>query len=536
MYILKNALKSITRTPGRNILIIIIVVVIAGASCVALSIRNAANTAESQGLESLKITASIGIDRQAMMQKATGGTEGGGRDSMRQAMQNMGSLSIEDMQTYAAAESVEGFYYTLSSSVSASGDLEPVDTNASENTDTSSTSGNSQRGFDGGGGGAMQPPGGMGSQGDFTIIGYSSHAGMTDFISGTKKIADGAVFDEDSAEYTCIISKELATLNELSVGSTITLANPNQTDDDGTLTELYTFTVCGIYSTAESADSASGGMVFSTSSDPANQIYTSYTALKAVSDASAASAVTSSDESTGMTRTTALRTQSSGTYQFADKESYEAFEGQVRALGLSEDYTVTSTDLQNYESSLTPLKNLSSFATILLIIVLAVGAVILVVFNIFNIRERKYEVGVLTAIGMKKGKVAAQFIAELFLVTFAAVLIGAAGGAVLSVPVADKMLESQIAAQQSQATTQEQNFGRAPGGAVQTVGGTGGPSVPGGFGNRAVSYLSDIDAAVSLDVLLQLMGIGVLLTIVASCTGVVFILRYEPLKILSSRS
>lgn len=34
--------------------------------------------------------------------------------------------------------------------------------------------------------------------------------------------------------------------------------------------------------------------------------------------------------------------------------------------------------------------------------ILVIGAVILVVLNIFNVRERKYEIGVLTAMGMKK--------------------------------------------------------------------------------------------------------------------------------------
>lgn len=44
-----------------------------------------------------------------------------------------------------------------------------------------------------------------------------------------------------------------------------------------------------------------------------------------------------------------------------------------------------------------------------LIVILAIGAIVLIVLNIFNIRERKYEVGVLTAIGMKKSRVAISF-------------------------------------------------------------------------------------------------------------------------------
>ena len=71
-------------------------------------------------------------------------------------------------------------------------------------------------------------------------------------------------------------------------------------------------------------------------------------------------------------------------------------------MGLSEDYTVTSTDVEAYEQSLLPLQNLSKFAAWFLLVVLLIGGVILIVFHIFNIRERKYEIGVLTAIGMRR--------------------------------------------------------------------------------------------------------------------------------------
>ena len=63
-----------------------------------------------------------------------------------------------------------------------------------------------------------------------------------------------------------------------------------------------------------------------------------------------------------------------------------------------------SADVENHESSLVPLDNLAKFALTLLIVVLAVGAVVL---NLFNICERKYEVGVLPVIGVKKVKMAA---------------------------------------------------------------------------------------------------------------------------------
>lgn len=82
-----------------------------------------------------------------------------------------------------------------------------------------------------------------------------------------------------------------------------------------------------------------------------------------------------------------------------------------------------------------PLQNLSKFAAWFLLVVLLIGGVILIVFHIFNIRERKYEIGVLTAIGMRKSRVALQFLTELFVVTFAFLLLGTAIGGAASVPV-----------------------------------------------------------------------------------------------------
>lgn len=67
MYIVKNALRSIARSKGRNILIGIIVLVIALSSCIGLSIREAANKAKESAMEDLSVTAQISIDRSSMM-------------------------------------------------------------------------------------------------------------------------------------------------------------------------------------------------------------------------------------------------------------------------------------------------------------------------------------------------------------------------------------------------------------------------------------------------------------------------------------
>lgn len=206
-------------------------------------------------------------------------------------------------------------------------------------------------------------------------------------------------------------------------------------------------------------------------------------------------------------------------------------------MGLSEEYTVSSQDLASFENSLTPLNTLSTMAGWFFLVVLLVGGLILVVLNIFNLRERKYEIGVLAAIGMKKRKIAMQFVCELFCVTLAAFLIGTTAGACLSVPVTNQLLAGQTASSQ---TSQEQiagNFGKDPS-QMQAPGNNGGQSMqqPGIQGGGPVSYIDSVTSATDLTVVLQLVGVGILLTIVSSLAAIVTITRYEPLKILSSRT
>ena len=529
MLIFINAFKSITRAKGRNILIGIIVLTIAISASVALAIRNSAEIAKTNGLDSQTITGMISVDRQKMIEDAQGSADRANMDDLRELMQQYSDLSLFELQDYANSDYVENFIYTASSSMNAGGEIEAYSTESSS-TENSSANQNARdqdapRGVGGGG----MIIGGM-AMGDFSVIGYSAENAMTNFISGESKITDGEMFDITSADLNCLISNELAAFNNLSVGDSFTLTNPNNED------ETYSFTITGIYTNTSSANT-SGQMRFSSAMDPANLICVSFNALNILAEESELNAVIEENEY-GMETTTALSMQTSGTYVFSNKDNYYSFENELKSKGLSEYYVLSSADINNYESSLIPLENLSSFAATLLLIILSVGAVILIVLNIFNIRERKYEVGVLTAIGIKKTKVAAQFVVELLAITLIAITIGTGIGAVISVPVSNNLLESQIQSQESAQTMQEQNFGRP----TMLDGNSGGNRVQGGFniltGNagNAVEYIDTINATINFNILLQLIGIGIMLTVFSSLVAIVFVLRYDPLKILANRT
>ena len=549
MYIIKNAFRCIGRSKGRNILIGIIALVIAVSACIGLSIRQASENAKTSALESLSITATISYDRANAMGQMGGGRPGGfgggggfDKDQFANMMGNASSLTLEEYQKYAEASSVQDFYYTLTTYFNGSENFSPVSDETDDNEEESDRSTDSGRpsGFPSGMGGMM---GESFSSGDFSIIGYSSDSSMTAFINGNASIVDGTMFDEGTSALVCVISEELAMYNELAVGDTIIVTNPSAE------TETYTLTISGIYTSSENNDFSMS--MFGASQDPANRIYMSAAALQTVLDSSEEVSTTVTDDY-GRESETKITGTLSATYSFANTEAYYAFEEEVRALGLSEDYTVSSSDIAAYENSLAPLDTLSTMAGWFLIVILVIGGVILVVLNIFNVRERKYEVGVLTAMGMKKWKVAAQFICEILVVTMIAVMIGAGIGAVSAVPVTNALLEGQVQSQNSQLSQMKENFGRPgdfgggfPGGNIGGMSGgmpsdipdnmVGGKNPFGDMFDNAANYITEVDSAMNLTVVFQMLGVGLLLTLVASAASVLFIMRYDPLKILANR-
>ena len=552
MYIIKNALRCIGRSKGRNILIGIIALVIAVSACIGLSIRQASESAKASALDGMSVTATISYDRASAMGNMAGGrpsgSSGGSRPNMSfdknqfaNMMGSASSLTLDEYKKYAEAESVDDFYYTLTTYFNGSESFSAVTDEVEEETEESAEDSNSQsRPQMPGGFGGGRDFGRGGASGDFSIIGYSSYSSMTAFVSGNASIIEdgGAMFDEGTSELDCVISEELALYNNLSVGDSVVVSNPSAEE------EIYTLKICGIYKSSENNDFSMS--MFGKSQDPANQIYMSANALQAIIDESASKSTTVTDDY-GRTSETKINGTLAAIYSFANADNYYEFEEQARALGLSDSYTISSSDITTFEKSIAPLNTLSTTAGWFLLVILIIGSIILVVLNIFNVRERKYEVGVLTAMGMKKWKVATQFICEILVVTMVAVVIGASIGAVSSVPVTNALLAGQVESQNNQQNQMDKNFGRPGNMPSGNMGGMPGnmpsnmPSDIGGgnpFGEMfggAANYITEVDSAMNLTVVFQMIAVGLLLTLIASAASVLFIMRYDPLKILANR-
>ena len=155
-----------------------------------------------------------------------------------------------------------------------------------------------------------------------------------------------------------------------------------------------------------------------------------------------------------------------------------------------------------------------------------------------NIRERRYEIGVLRTVGMKKSKLSMQFMVELLIVSFASLMIGAGIGSCLSVPVSNNLLANEISNESSKYDDIGKNFGinqEKPQEDSSNENNEKKDFKEMNFGIAKVNAVESIDAVVDFKVLAELLGIGILLTLLSSLASMIAIARFQPLQILKER-
>lgn len=471
MYILKNAITSIKRNKGRNLLIGLIIMVIASAVTVTLAINNTAASLIKAYKDKYQVEASITFNRENMMKDFNPSDKENSKSDMKDKFSLASSLTESDIKNYADSKYVKSYYYTSSVKVN-SNDLEKAE--ISSNNDMPERKKDED------------------NSSSFEIKGYSSYDAMNEFISGNYKITDGEIFTDFDSN-NCLINSELATINNLKVGDTITF-----TDDNN---NTYQLVISAIFEEASSDDNKS---MFSNS---ANTIITSSNFINKMS-----------------TTNSELTVSINPTFILTSKEVVDKFSSELANKGLDENLMVT-TNLESINASVSTISNVKTFAVTFLIITLIIGAAVLLIINMINIRERKYEIGVLRTIGMKKSKVCLQFILELLIVALASLLLGAGIGSLASVPVSNKLLENEIAASKSENNNIRENFGKNDKFNDKKFNGV-----------ANVEAFDSINATVDVKVLLELLALGVSLTLISSISATVSIQKFSPLTILKERS
>jgi len=202
-------------------------------------------------------------------------------------------------------------------------------------------------------------------------------------------------------------------------------------------------------------------------------------------------------------------------YYLKNPSMLSDFEAELRGKGLPDDYLVR-TDESAFESVAAPVESLNSLSLTFLLIVLALGSVIMVLLSIISVRERKYEIGVLRAMGMKKKKVAFCLWTEIIAITCVCFIFGMSAGTILSQPISDTIMAGQME--------------------TSTTGSTSLADRLNGGETNENNQSEKIDIAVNGTTALQILGISLMLASIAGIISISNITKSEPIKILMERN
>lgn len=498
MNFMKRGLQSLWAKKGRSLLLIavfsaILIFVLAG-----LTIRSAALVATENAQKSVGATVTLQANRESLRQNSqtasSDTSEGESTPPDPGSFQNT-PVNLSDAQAIAALSGVASYSFEASTSADAVSGIEAISSEDNESTATESTE-DSSRATNGQPSGMPNMQGGRMSSGDFQITGVSESTNYTSFSEGTAKITDGeAINAGDEGTNHVLIESELAEANGLSVGDKFVISDSEDNEVE--------VTIKGIYETSEVGNSMSQMFNFL---NPANTLFASYTLVNTLAG----------NEDT----------LDSATYTLSDPSEMDSFVAQAEKLIDTDTYSIQTND-QMYQSMLTPLNNVASFAKNIIVLVAVAGVIILTLIVMLSIRERKYEIGVLLSLGESRIKVILQFFTEIAICMFFALGIAAASGNVVGNIVGEQLLAQQ--------TTTEQADAGMNGPEGMPSMGNGGPNGRSGLSAFTPSAeVQELAITVSFQEigLLALLGVGISFgSILLSSAG---ILRLNPKKILVS--
>jgi len=531
MYILQNAAKNLFRNKGRNILMGVIILAIIATSAVALIINNTANGIIDDYKERFGAEVRITPDMERIREEATrnmgGGMMGGGGANLRSMMASA-QIPPEQYILFSQSQYLRETMFTATVGVHNSDDIAPIDEELGGVSDMMGNMADRMGGM----GGMLGRFSGSDvneiEQPDEELMNlFSFYANLMgynfipdDFVEGTRQLADGR-FPEADGE--AIISRDLLMNSGLSIGDTINLTSvlretnpdPDIPREEQEIYEIsYTLTIVGYYDdiTPEYSNNFMQNAFF----NRRNEI------------------ITTADTVIAGMREGFTGIRVSATYYLRNPDMLAAFEAEVRANGI-DDIFLVSTDEAGYNTIVQPVEGLRSVTFTFLIVVLILGAVILILLSSLAVRERKYEIGVLRAMGMKKGKVAFGMLFEMVIITLVCLVVGLGIGVMAAQPVSDMLLESQLQnIEPAQDNSPMGQFGGRMGGMGGMMGRMGG--MFGGVSGTQAEALQEMDVSMSTTSIIQIILVSLMLAVVSSIVGIAHVTKYEPIKILSNRT
>ncbi|EJR6300306.1 ABC transporter permease [Listeria monocytogenes] len=484
---------------GRSVLQLIIFTVVCVLILSGFTIQSAADKASELAREQLGGTVTLTVDREKQMQTMREEASSSDSSSTESKPQFQSSpIDVSDANDLAKLNHVASYNYYSSTQALASG-FDPIESSGdtSSSNDESSTTAETQ-GPGGGQGGPQMV------DADLSISGLLDSATSTDFEAGTSELTSGvAITSADKDKNVAMVEENLAEENDWKVGDSFTV-----TSSDGNT--KVTLKIVGIYKTTDSGSDMAQNFSFL---NPYNKVYVPYTVANTIKGSNYKNTV------------------DSAVYTMDDAANISAFEKEAKKVD-SIDWDTFKLDANDtlYQQMIGPINSVASFSKNVVYIVSIAGALILGLLVMMQVRDRKYEMGVLLAIGEKRGKLIAQFFVEILIVALVSFGLAAASSHYVA-----QLAGNQLLAQQNSSTneTTTSTENRGPGG-----GGQGGP---GGFGEsvsnltKNTEQIKELDIQVTLEDMLKMGGIGIGIAFISVLLPAALVLRMNPKTILTKQ-
>lgn len=535
MYILKNALKNIGRNRGRNILMGAIIFAIILTTVVALIINNTAGNVIENYKDRFTSEVTITVDYQKLMQEAQANMSIEGRRGMAFSRPE---ISSELLLAFTSSEYLKESVATGQTSAN-SDEIIAID---QDNSNVIQSAEVAQPGRQNGNFARIM---GLGDSGNFRLYGDY----WKDFNDGMRNLTDDGISVMPQADNECIISEALAYENNISVGDSLAFTTklyvpiPSEMDlstcEDGDVVgfnnENYTLEQFNDFFRASrevTYELLVSGTYIDLTDEYANEYMTPRASMNRLNEI-----LTTLGTLLDKRTTDETGIQVEVKYYLKAPELLSKFESEVRAKGLPDAFLV-DTDTASYDNMVKPVLGLKNISLTFMFVVIILGAIILILLSSISIRERKYEIGVLRAMGMKKSKVGLGLLTEMLIITCACLVVGIGVGSVMAQPVSDFLLKTQVEMETAGKYNDFRGFEQG-GGMMGSNGGNWGSRMNGMTirgNNSNIKPISEMEISLGFNTILEIIAIALLLATLAALVSISKITKYEPMKILMERN
>lgn len=463
----KNAVLSIRKNVGRNILLLGVAFLIINLVMAGLEIRTATKKSMDATRQSLGSDVTLAYNMKALMSNRSKG----------EALDQFNiSIKVSDANELSKLKYVKSVNYLQSVSVDTD-DIEPVNLSSTTTTSQFKQLENNQD---------NKKLGPMDNN-NFTVSGQSTMKTLSAFVNKQYVLKSGRLLSESDAHTNnVVISSELASDNNLKVGSTFSV----YTSDSSNNKIMITVNVVGIYRVK--TVNQIGGM--SNRQSPYNTIYSSLETAQKLN---------------GSTTTI-----SSAIYTLDDPSHISAFKKIAKKTSVDwNTYTLDAND-QVYQMSIGSLKNMNKFASLFIMIVIVGGGIVMALVLMLALRSRYHEYGILLSLGESKLRIVGQQLIEVGLVVAFAFMLSLGSGQFVG-----KKISNMLASASSNTPAVTMKM----------------PTNKNNNGQQPQQKTKDLDVSLSGEVIGEVTGVSVLIVVIAILLPSLAILRMSPRKILMKK-